>query len=275
MEVQSSNQSPTTSAEETQESTVREIKNECEITWDRIQETHHRLTTRVENSREVGVDNDNAMLKILQHKERRLKAELEILKSQDIEVVSKHPKFIEALLRDNLKKSIEQLKETLIIVKGQRQEVAGEIQRETKSLAEQKEIQRALQEKIQNHQEHDVVQSQNSVLKDLQTRKKQANKHHLEVMKQLGTFLFQHFPQPKSDDVKSGQTNSAKRSDQYCSLKHLTEVLINRLFESPHDPYIKLLPTYWPPYIELLLRYGVIQRHPNDCNLIRVVAYHM
>ena len=38
MEVQSSNQSPTTSAEETQESTVREIKNECEITWDRIQE---------------------------------------------------------------------------------------------------------------------------------------------------------------------------------------------------------------------------------------------
>ena len=52
------------------------------------------------------------------------------------------------------------------------------------------------------------------------------------------------------------------------------QTLMNRLFESPHDCYMKLLPTYWPPYIQLLLRSNIIQRHPDNCELIKLVAFH-
>lgn len=52
------------------------------------------------------------------------------------------------------------------------------------------------------------------------------------------------------------------------------QTLMNKLFESPHDCYIKILPTHWPPYIQLLLRSNIVQRHPDNCDLIRLVAFH-
>lgn len=270
VEVHSSNQSPTTSTA----STLREMKNECEIKWEHIQDTHHRLASRPEKKLEVGGEKENINVKILQHKERRLRAELDILKSQDIEVVSKDPKFVEVLLKDDLKKTTEQLRETLAIIKLQRQELAGDIQRERKLLEEQKEIQRVLQEKIKVYEEENA-QLKNSILNDLQTKKKEVNSHYLSLMKQLGTYLTQNFPKPTETDIVASQTSKVKSTPSYCSLLHLTELLMNRLFDSPHDPYIRLLPTYWPPYIELLLRYNIIQRHPDNCNLIRLVAYHL
>ena len=46
------------------------------------------------------------------------------------------------------------------------------------------------------------------------------------------------------------------------------------MYEKPHDPYIQLKPYHWLPYIELLLRCGIAQRHPTECNLIRLVAFN-
>lgn len=50
--------------------------------------------------------------------------------------------------------------------------------------------------------------------------------------------------------------------------------LMNMSYSRPHDPYLRLTDVHWPPYIELLLRCGIAQRHPQDCNLIRLVAFN-
>ena len=51
--------------------------------------------------------------------------------------------------------------------------------------------------------------------------------------------------------------------------------LMNSSYEKPHDPYIQLQTNHWPPYVELLLRCGIAQRHKEDCNLLRLVPFHM
>lgn len=265
-------QSPTSSAgKDSRQERRREIMDECEVTWENIQKTHHRLASRKKDRPPVGTDKSNATLKILQHKEKRLQAQLELRKNQDIEVVSKDPQFVETLLWNDIKKNISHLQQALGVVKEQRVEVAGDIATARKYLEEQKAIQRSLEEKIQAFQlDEDDEQQHTSVLSELHTKKKEASKYHLTVMNQLGKFLSDHFPAPIDDS----EDDRPRHQRQYCSLQHIIETLMNRLFESPHDCYVKILPTYWQPYIQLLLRSNIIQRHPDNCDLIRLVAFH-
>ncbi|XP_028398149.1 centromere protein K-like [Dendronephthya gigantea] len=262
--------SPTSSANESRKK-FGEIMDECELTWEHIQETHNRLASHKNDKPPVGTDKSNATIKILRHKERRLQAQLDILKNQDVEVISKDFRNVEAFLWDSIKQNVSQLQNALGIVKEQRVEVADDIIREKKMLEEQKAIQESLERKIKVLYKQEDEQQKSSILTELQAKKKEAAKDHLTVMNQLGKFLSDHFPAPNhtdSEDEESGWQT------QYCSLQHIIEALMNRLFESPHDCYVKILPTYWAPYIQLLLRSNIIQRHPDNCNLIRLVAFH-
>ncbi|CAB3983206.1 centromere K [Paramuricea clavata] len=218
-------QSPTSSAgiRDSRQETRREIMDECEVTWENIQKTHHRLASRKKERPPVGTDESNATLKILQHKEKRLQAQLDLRKNQDIEVVSKDPQFVETLLWNDMKKNISHLQQALGIVKEQRVEVAGDIATARKYLEEQKAIQRSLEEKIQAFQLEDDEQQHTSVLAELQSKKKEASKYHLTVMNQLGKFLSDHFPAP-NDDSDDSEDNRPRRQRQYCSLQHIIEV---------------------------------------------------
>lgn len=50
--------------------------------------------------------------------------------------------------------------------------------------------------------------------------------------------------------------------------------LTNKTLETPHEPYVTIEDTFWPPYIEMLLRNGIAVRHPEDCNKIRLEIFH-
>lgn len=49
---------------------------------------------------------------------------------------------------------------------------------------------------------------------------------------------------------------------------------MNQSVEKEDTPYIEIDDTYWPPYIELLLRCGVLQRHEQNSNLLRLTPFH-
>uniref|UniRef100_A0A8D2P893 Centromere protein K n=1 Tax=Zosterops lateralis melanops TaxID=1220523 RepID=A0A8D2P893_ZOSLA len=77
-----------------------------------------------------------------------------------------------------------------------------------------------------------------------------------ELLNALGEFLDEHFPHPEE-----GENTKNK-------------ILINKLMATPHEPYITINESFWPPYIELLLRYGIALRHPEDPNRMRLQAFH-
>ena len=58
------------------------------------------------------------------------------------------------------------------------------------------------------------------------------------------------------------------------SLLPLTQELISKALSSPHSPYLPL-SSVWPPHSNLLLRSGVIQRHPDNPSLIRITPFHL
>ncbi|KAI8647850.1 hypothetical protein BD408DRAFT_2545 [Parasitella parasitica] len=76
--------------------------------------------------------------------------------------------------------------------------------------------------------------------------------------------LLEEFYPPHSVDV-------AGESRKTCEFKTLLEDLLNQSVDSPDDPYIKLVPgTYWPPYVQTLVKGGIVKYHPTDSSLIRV-----
>uniref|UniRef100_A0A8C5TRR1 Centromere protein K n=1 Tax=Malurus cyaneus samueli TaxID=2593467 RepID=A0A8C5TRR1_9PASS len=77
-----------------------------------------------------------------------------------------------------------------------------------------------------------------------------------ELLSALGEFLDEHFPPPERGE------NTKKK------------MLINKLITTPHEPYVTINESFWPPYIELLLRTGTALRHQEDPNRIRLEAFH-
>ncbi|XP_063479336.1 centromere protein K isoform X16 [Symphalangus syndactylus] len=70
------------------------------------------------------------------------------------------------------------------------------------------------------------------------------------------------------------QKNIQESTVHLITLHEMLEILINRLFDVPHDPYVKISDSFWPPYVELLLRNGIALRHPEDPTRIRLEAFH-
>ncbi|NXV54191.1 CENPK protein, partial [Uria aalge] len=96
-----------------------------------------------------------------------------------------------------------------------------------------------------------------------------------ELLNALGEFL-EHFPLPeKGGSAKKKKNSSEEPTVELITLNEILEILINKLMSTPHEPYVTINDSFWPPYIELLLRYGIALRHPEDPNRMRLEAFHM
>lgn len=51
------------------------------------------------------------------------------------------------------------------------------------------------------------------------------------------------------------------------------QLLMNKLMSTPHDPYVTIENTFWPPYVEMLLRYGIAVRHQDNNFKIRLETF--
>uniref|UniRef100_A0A8B9MZ38 Centromere protein K n=1 Tax=Accipiter nisus TaxID=211598 RepID=A0A8B9MZ38_9AVES len=124
-----------------------------------------------------------------------------------------------------------------------------------------------------------IIQSKNEQLEEdlkralqqLQNKMLKVKSYKEGLLNALGEFLGEHFPIPE----KGGST----KKKLFCSFLNLIllvfQILIQQLMSTPHDPYVTINDSFWPPYIELLLRYGIALRHPEDPNRMRLEAFHM
>lgn len=51
------------------------------------------------------------------------------------------------------------------------------------------------------------------------------------------------------------------------------QVLMNKVLNTPHDPYVTIDHTFWPPYVELLLRHGIAVRHQENNFKLRLETF--
>lgn len=267
------------SAEQTP--TETQLRNDCENIWKELNNTHARLDARSTNSNttymgEEEFDAYKVLERVLKVKEKKLQTELIAVENQGLQVTSTDPNYTDAHLKSELLTSIQQLEETLQIIKGQRKQVEDDLKREEELLQQHQEVQKSLQIKIAIlEQEKENVQGVTSQVKELERKKKSADVYLVEITKKLGSFLAENFPLPSPDNLKGSKAKvHLDPNVRYISLQKLTEDLMNISYVRPHDPYIRIKESHWPPYIELLLRCGIAKRHPQDCNLIRLVAFN-
>ncbi|EFB17353.1 hypothetical protein PANDA_007963, partial [Ailuropoda melanoleuca] len=163
----------------------------------------------------------------------------------------------------------------LSTIQSKNEKLKEDLEREQRWLDEQQQILESLNV-LHNELKHQIVTfSESRIFDELKTKMHDIKEYKKKLLITLGEFLEDHFPLPdRNVKKKKKKKNIQESTAQLITLHEMLEILLNRLFDVPHDPYVKISDSFWPPYIELLLRNGIALRHPEDPTRIRLEAFH-
>ncbi|XP_047935487.1 centromere protein K isoform X2 [Anser cygnoides] len=192
------------------------------------------------------------------------------------QIISTNPEVLLTLGKEELQKVKKDLEMVLSTVQSRNKKLKEDLEREQQWHDEQEKILDALKE-IEKNMENEVVShSKKRALQKLKDEILKVKAYKEELLNALGVFLEEHFPLPEEDGraKKKKKKKSEEPDAQLITLHEILEILINKLLRTPHEPYVTINDSFWPPYIELLLRWGIALRHPEDPDRIRLEAFH-
>ncbi|NXW79485.1 CENPK protein, partial [Hirundo rustica] len=173
-----------------------------------------------------------------------------------------------------LQKVKNDLEMVLSTVRSKNKQLEEDLKREQQWYEEQKQMLDTLN-KIEEEANTEVEQpSPKREFDEMKNKLLKLKAYKKELLSALSEFLDEHFPHPANNENINIENLCARPGVQLLTLKEILEILINKLMSTPHEPYITIKESFWPPYIELLLRYGVALRHPEDPNRMRLQAFH-
>uniref|UniRef100_A0A8C5YQI8 Centromere protein K n=1 Tax=Marmota marmota marmota TaxID=9994 RepID=A0A8C5YQI8_MARMA len=165
------------------------------------------------------------------------------------------------------------LEMVLSTIQSKNEKLKEDLEREQQWLDEQQQIMESLNALYSELKNQFVTFSETRIFSELKTKMLNIKAFKEKLLSTLGEFLEDHFPLPDGN-IKKKKKNTQESTKQLITLHEILEILINRLFDVPHDPYVKISDSFWPPYIELLLRNGIALRHPEDPTRLRLEAFH-
>ncbi|NWZ79778.1 CENPK protein, partial [Poecile atricapillus] len=173
-----------------------------------------------------------------------------------------------------LQKVKNDLEMVLSAVRSKNKQLEEDLKREQQWYEEQKQMLDTLN-KIEEEANIQVEQpSTKREFNELKSKILKLKTHKKKLLSALGEFLSEHFPLPEKDENIENKNPSSEKVVELITLQDILEMLINKLMTTPHEPYITINESFWPPYIELLLRCGMALRHPKDPNRMRLQAFH-
>ncbi|XP_006869172.1 PREDICTED: centromere protein K [Chrysochloris asiatica] len=247
----------------------KEIFEECDQMWNDMEECQNRLML-------VGTEtltDSNAQLSLLTMRMKCLSAELKQWQKETPKIIPLNEDVLMSLGKEEFQKLRHDLEMVLSAIQSKNEKLKEDLEREQQWLDEQEQILGSLNT-LHNELKNQIVPfSESRVLNELKTKMQSIKEYKEKLLLTLGEFLVDHFPLP-DEKVKKKKENIQDQPAQLISLRDMLEILMNRLFDVPYDPYVKISDSFWPPYIELLLRNGIALRHPEDPNRIRLEAFH-
>ncbi|ORY91941.1 centromere-associated protein K-domain-containing protein [Syncephalastrum racemosum] len=194
----------------------------------------------------------------------------------------KHPENEVAQLqaKDRLAATVSQLKDLKHHLRRELAHARERLAREETALSESEELKSVLETK------YDQVDSPEAIRQYVsQNKGKRAiiRARQNQVMSELRDFLDMYYPphpcQPAKNrraHIDSSDEEDQGDAEELCDLKFLVEDLINAAVLAPENPYIDLVPgSYWPPYIETLVKANIAQRDPEDSLKIRLCDFRV
>ncbi|XP_062828447.1 centromere protein K isoform X1 [Anolis carolinensis] len=253
--------SPLTSSDDAKEQLIEE----CEEMWRVIEECQNKLALQ---ETETLPDSD-PKLPLLMKRLKTQTAEFNQWQKKEPGVITTNPEVLVTLGRDQLQKLDQELEMVLSSVQARNKNLKQNLLREQQWLEEHQRLIDDLNQ-IEEELSNEIVNlSEKRVFQELETKTLTVTACKDKMLTALGEFLEEHFPIPE----KCETTRKKRRSEpevQLTTLHEILENLIEKHVIAPHDPYITINASFWPPYVELLLRYGTALRHPEDPDRIRL-----
>ncbi|NXB04347.1 CENPK protein, partial [Cnemophilus loriae] len=189
------------------------------------------------------------------------------------EIISTNPDVLLEFGKEELQKVKNDLEMVLSTVRSKNKQLEEDLKREQQWYEEQEQILNTL-DKIKEEAETQVEPSTKRGFDELKNKILKLKTYKKELLSALGEFLDEHFPLPEQGENTKNKNSSAEPAVELITLQEILEMLINKLMTTPHDPYVTINDSFWPPYIEMLLRCGMAMRHPEDPNRMRLEAFH-
>ncbi|XP_049624776.1 centromere protein K isoform X1 [Suncus etruscus] len=258
----------TTDAEDVR-SPEEKLIQECDEMWKDIVECQNKLSF-------VGTETlttSDAQLSLLNMHMRCLTAELNQWQKETPDIIPLDEDALVTLENEEFKKLKHDLELVLSTIQSKNEKLKEDLEREQQYLHEQQQILESLNLLHNELKQKVVTFSESRTFKELKTKLHDIKEYKEKLLISLGEFLEDHFSLP-DQNAKKKKKNVQGSNAQLITLHEMLEILLNRLFAVPHDPYVKITDSFWPPYIELLLRNGIALRHPEDPSKIRIEAFH-
>ncbi|XP_020351372.2 centromere protein K [Oncorhynchus kisutch] len=203
-------------------------------------------------------------------------AELKQWQKRQPELLSTNPEVLLVVGAEELQKLNSQLELVLSCSQAKRDTLRETLKRDQKWLEKKKEVLRAGTEHVVKQRLENERLSEHSVLQDTKKKIQKMKDYQNRLMETLADVLAEHFPLPtqETNADKKEKNIPQELNENLISLNEVLELLMNTTLETPHDPYVSIDETFWPPYTEMLLRHGIAQRHPEDCFKIRLETFY-
>jgi len=169
---------------------------------------------------------------------------------------------------------LKELDETILEIKRSINEQNILLEKEQEFYKEQLQINSALQHKLEEKEKHIPTSNKEIFLKN---KVQEYNNTNTSLVKDLSKFLGTHFPAIELELPKRKQNNKSNDDNEeniIYNLANMLQELMNLSVSKPHDPYVRLTKEHYAPYIELLLRAQIAEKHPTNSELIRLIPFH-
>lgn len=249
--------------------TEEELIKQCEKMWEDMEDCQNKLSL-------IGTETltgSNAQLSLLTMQVKCLTAELDHWKKRTPEITPLTEDVLVTLGKEEFQKLRCNLEMVVSMIQSKNEKLKEDLEREQQWLDEQQQILESLNVLHSDLKNHTVTFSASRIFKELKAKMLSIKDFKEKLLFTLGEFLEDHFPLPDGNSKKKKKCMQTSNA-QLITLHEIIEMLINRMFDAPHDPYVKISDSFWPPYIELLLRNGIALRHPEDPIQIRLEAFH-
>ncbi|XP_069818828.1 centromere protein K isoform X2 [Dendropsophus ebraccatus] len=249
-----------------------ELIQRCEEIWAEIEKCQSKL---MEMEPEVPPPNSDVEMFFLMMKAKALTAESEHWQETSPDIISNNQDILLAAGKEELQITDHNLELMLSTVRTENKQLKSDLEKEERWLEEQMEALEALKSKLVEVEKESETFSMKSVYLDIKGKIMKLKSYREELLSALGEFLGDHFPVPEEYAMSVKKKKGVQEPHvEWVRINTILEALINQLILTPNDPYIPIKKEYWPPYIEVLLRYGIALRHPEDPQRIRVEAFH-
>ncbi|KAM6939548.1 centromere protein K [Xenentodon cancila] len=200
-------------------------------------------------------------------------AELKQWLAAEPQLLATNPEILLNAGKEEMLKLCSELEMVVSCCEAKRDKLRETKELEQRWLEEKKQVLKATSDHVEQLQREKATLSERNLLHDIKGKIQKMKAYQEQLMESLGEILEEHVPLPQNDAVTSRKKNIAQEIKDLISLGEILEMLMNKALNAPHDPYVTIDDTFWPPYVEMLLRFGIAVRHQENNFKIRLETF--